>query len=209
MVGRWAYDLMYRWWAPWDAVGVRDDLRRLVASDVVSPASHPRAVDLGCGTGANAVHLASEGFEATGVDFSEVALAKARQRARSAGVDDACRFLCADLTDAGLPARLGAFDLLIDFGTLDDLDAAGRAAMARNVATVAAPSSVMLLWCFFAARKDLPVISFTGPSRLSAAVEPGEVERLFDDAFDVEPFSPPSRHTAAFLLRRRGDTATG
>ena len=29
---RWAYDLMYRVWAPWDSVGVRDDLRGLLES---------------------------------------------------------------------------------------------------------------------------------------------------------------------------------
>ena len=59
---RWAYDLMYRVWAPWDAVGVRDDLRHLLESGRVTPQSHPRAVDLGCGTGANAVYLAEHGF---------------------------------------------------------------------------------------------------------------------------------------------------
>ena len=66
----WAYDLLYRSWAPWDAVGVRGDLRALVESGRVTSQSHPRAVDLGCGTGANAVYLAERGFDSTGVDFS-------------------------------------------------------------------------------------------------------------------------------------------
>ncbi len=66
----WAYDLMYRSWAPWDAVGVRPDLRRLVDTGRVTSRSHPHAVDLGCGTGANVVYLAQQGFASTGVDFS-------------------------------------------------------------------------------------------------------------------------------------------
>ena len=84
---RWMYDWMYRVWAPWDAVGVRDDLRELLDSGRVTPHSHPRAVDLGCGTGANAVYLAEHGFEVVGVDFSPVALAKAEARAAEAGVE--------------------------------------------------------------------------------------------------------------------------
>jgi hypothetical protein len=44
---------MYRSWAPWDRVGVRPQLRRLVEAGEVTPGTHPRAIDLGCGTGAN------------------------------------------------------------------------------------------------------------------------------------------------------------
>ena len=121
---------MYRVWAPWDAVGVRDDLRELLDSGRVTAHSHPRAVDLGCGTGANAVYLAEHGFAVVGVDFSPVALAKARARATEAGVE--CRFVAADLT-ADLSGLDGPFDLVLDFGTLDDLAPEGRRAMADNV----------------------------------------------------------------------------
>lgn len=64
-----------------DVVGVRDDLRELVDTGRVTAHSHPRATDLGCGTGANAVYLAERGFEVVGVNFSPVALAKAVARA--------------------------------------------------------------------------------------------------------------------------------
>ena len=117
---RWMYDAMYRVWAPWDAVGVRDDLRSLLESGRVTATSHPRVVDLGCGTGANAVFLAEHGFQVVGVDFSPVALAKAEARAAKAGV--ACRFVAGDLT-ADLSGLGGPFDLALDFGTLDDLGA--------------------------------------------------------------------------------------
>jgi SAM-dependent methyltransferase len=45
-----------------------------------------RALDLACGEGRNAVWLASRGWRVTGVDFSGVALARARQLAASRGV---------------------------------------------------------------------------------------------------------------------------
>jgi SAM-dependent methyltransferase len=46
-----------------------------------------RALDLACGEGRNAVWLAERGWEVTGVDFSDVALAKAAQLATSRGVE--------------------------------------------------------------------------------------------------------------------------
>ncbi len=44
------------------------------------------ALDLACGEGRNAVWLAEQGWRATGVDFSAVALAKGRRMAEQRGV---------------------------------------------------------------------------------------------------------------------------
>ena len=200
---RWAYDLMYRVWAPWDAVGVRDDLRELLESGRVTPRSHPRAVDLGCGTGANAVYLAEHGFEVVGVDFSPVALAKARARAAQAGVR--CQFVAGDLT-ADLPGLDGSFDLVLDFGTLDDLAPAGRRAMADNVRRLTRPGSLFVFRCFYADPATLPRFSVTGPSRAVPVIRPGEEEDLFGDAFAIEEISRGDR-TACFLLTRRDEFA--
>lgn len=46
-----------------------------------------RAVDLACGEGRNAVWLAEQGWQTTGVDFSPVGLAKGRRLAESRNVD--------------------------------------------------------------------------------------------------------------------------
>jgi 2-polyprenyl-3-methyl-5-hydroxy-6-metoxy-1,4-benzoquinol methylase len=45
-----------------------------------------RALDVACGAGRNAVWLAEHGWQVTGVDFSDVALASARELAKEAGV---------------------------------------------------------------------------------------------------------------------------
>jgi SAM-dependent methyltransferase len=68
------------------------------------------ALDLACGEGRNAVWLAEQGWSVTGVDFSEVALAKARGLAARRGVTGV-RFVAEDLT-AYVPAP-GAFDLVV------------------------------------------------------------------------------------------------
>lgn len=88
------YEILYRYFrAPW-GMGPRDELVRLVENRSIQPG---RAIDLGCGTGANAIFLAQHGFEVTGVDFSEAAIEKARQRAEAAGVQ--VNFVVDDLTN--------------------------------------------------------------------------------------------------------------
>ena len=45
-----------------------------------------RALDVACGTGRNAIHLAGNGYAVDAMDISAVALARARERAEAAGV---------------------------------------------------------------------------------------------------------------------------
>ena len=194
---------MYRYWAPWDRVGVRDDLVALLATGRVEPETHPRSIDLGCGTGANVVYLAQRGFQSFGVDFSPVALRKGAERARKAGVGERCVFARGDLTADAIPGVEGPFDLLIDFGTLDDLGRVGRRAMASTIVRLSRPGSLFLLWCFFSELADLPKFSVSGPSRLAPGIQAGEALELFGNAFEIEPFSRPSPTTASFLLRRK------
>lgn len=205
MVGAAVYDLMYRIWAPWDSVGVRADLIDLLESGQVSPEEYPRAIDLGCGTGANVVHLAGAGFDAWGVDFSEIAIRKAKERAARAGVD--AHFIVADLTSDSIPGVAGSFDLLIDFGTLDDLRGTSRRAMAETITRLARPGSKFLEFCFYGATEELPVFSFKGTSRMSH-IAPGEIEELFGADWTVETFADHEAYKArTFLLTRREDTA--
>lgn len=203
MVGTAVYDWMYRIWAPWDAVGVRADLIDLLESGRVSPEEYPRAIDLGCGTGANVVHLAGFGFDTWGVDFSEVAIRKATTRAARAGV--AAHFVVADLTSDSIPGVGGPFDLLIDFGTLDDMRGPGRRAMAGTVTRLARPGSKFLEFCFYGATDELPLFSFKGTSRMSH-IAPGEMEELFGADWTVETFAAHEAYKArTFLLTRRED----
>jgi SAM-dependent methyltransferase len=68
-----------------------------------------RALDLACGEGQNAIWLAGSGWAVAGVDFSEVAIEKARDRAKREEVD--VNFLCADLLEYE-PAP-GSYDLVL------------------------------------------------------------------------------------------------
>jgi SAM-dependent methyltransferase len=173
MAPRAFYNLGYRFARmPWE-IGPRDELVALVGSGRLVPA---RAIDLGCGTGSNAVYLARHGFTVTGIDFAPAGIAKARAAAAEAGVE--VRFLVGDLTD--LPAGLGEFDLLVDYGTLDDLGPAARDRYVANVVPLAAPGARFLLWCF-----EWPPRRFDRVTRFPT-MEPGEVETRFGGHFDIE-----------------------
>ncbi len=202
-----AYDLMYRWGAPWEG-GPRSELVELVETGRLTPGrlAPGRAVDLGCGSGANAIFLAEHGFDVVGVDFSPVALRKAAVKAEAAGVAQRVRFVRGDLTAETIPGAEGPFDLLVDYGTLDDLSSANRQRMARTVVRLARPGANFLLWAFHAARADLPWVSFSGPSKLAPGLEPGEELERFGADFEIErlPHPAPATRFACFLMERRG-----
>jgi SAM-dependent methyltransferase len=164
-----------------------------------------RAIDLGCGAGGVSLELAEAGFEVTGVDFSPVALAKARAAAERCGLGpDRVTFVPGDLTAGRIPGVDGPFDLLVDYGTLDDLPETGRQAMARYATGLARPGSRFFLFAFSGRPEDLPRFSFGGPSRAFPGLMPGEVERRFEPAFRVEVIeaSTPTRHVETYLLER-------
>ena len=78
-------------------------------ADVVADLPPGRALDLGCGEGADAVWLAERGWNVVAVDVSETALGRAREAASSRGVSDRIEFIQLDLSD-GFPD--GTFDLV-------------------------------------------------------------------------------------------------
>jgi SAM-dependent methyltransferase len=81
---------------------------RLFAAEVADLAPG-RALDLACGEGRNAVWLAERGWRVTGVDFSDVALAKATELAVSRNVH--VDWVLADVVEHELETQ--AFDLVV------------------------------------------------------------------------------------------------
>jgi SAM-dependent methyltransferase len=202
------YDAWYRFGTPPWVGPARPELVGLVESGALSPG---RALDLGCGTGDNAVFLARHGFDVTAVDFAPAAIAAARAKADQAGVD--VKFLVDDLTR--LTAVRGRFDLLVDYGTFDDLSAGQRAAYVRQVVPRADEGARFLLWCFeweprAWERLAIKVLPFGG-----LALRPGEVRHWFGHAFDIEEIAGetglPSwpRGWAAYLMTRRPQPTPG
>ena len=72
-----------------------------------------RALDLGCGEGADAVWLAERGWDVTGIDLSATAIARMAAEAQRRGLGERVHGVVLDVTREELPA--GPFDLVAAF----------------------------------------------------------------------------------------------
>jgi SAM-dependent methyltransferase len=93
--------------APWD-IGKPDF--NLVQTVTTLPIAPCRALEVGCGTGDNAIWLAQHGFDVVGVDASDIAIEKAEEKAATAKAT--CTFAVLDFLRSHVEAApLGlAFD---------------------------------------------------------------------------------------------------
>lgn len=74
-----------------------------------------KILDLGCGRGRHSIDLSKKGYRVTGIDLSEQAIATAREKARSEGIDE-IRFEVRDMRDP-LPETFDAVvNLFTTFG---------------------------------------------------------------------------------------------
>lgn len=90
-----------------------------------------RALDVGCGEGADAIWLAQNGWTVTAIDVSEVALGRAQEAAELVGV--AVEWIRGDVLRTDLPAR--SFDLVsLQYPALPK--AAGEAAIRALLETI-------------------------------------------------------------------------
>jgi SAM-dependent methyltransferase len=105
----------------------------------VESLSPGRVLDVACGEGRNAIWLAGRGWQATGVDFSPVALDKGRRLANQRGV--AVTWIEADLGTWSPPAE--GFDLVMVFYL--QLPPELRRSVHRRMAIGLAPGGTMLV----------------------------------------------------------------
>jgi cyclopropane fatty-acyl-phospholipid synthase-like methyltransferase len=191
------YELGYRHFTmPWEG-GARPELVELVDAGRLKPC---RAIDLGCGSGANAVFLAQRGFEVTAIDFAASALEKAQRLALGHNVQ--VEWIEDDLTT--LSRVRGQYDLLVDYGALDDLGSRDRDRYVSQVTPLAAPGAQFLLWCF-----EWPLRWWEKVVPIAGAMQPGEVARRFGEVFTIERIAgglnwktyPPGY--AAYVMTRR------
>jgi cyclopropane fatty-acyl-phospholipid synthase-like methyltransferase len=125
---------------PWDTGISPPELLEFISS-------HPpgKALDLGCGTGTNAVTLAKAGWQVTGVDFARRAIQVARRKIRQAGVNVDLRV--GDVTR--LDDLRGPFDLILDIGCYHGLATQGKQTYRENIQRLLAPAGYYLLYAFF------------------------------------------------------------
>jgi len=155
---------------PWDTAHPDTYLVRLVSD---WPGFSGNVLEVGCGTGTNAIWLAEQGFRVTGLDISSSAIATARERAREKGVD--CRFLVDDFLSCPLAAA--PFQLVFDRGCFHStLESQEREGFVRRVASCLGAGG---LWFSLIGNSD-QAAEGKGPPRLSAAEIATSVESSFE-----------------------------
>lgn len=102
---------------PWDTGKHDFNLSEIITKRHIRPC---KVLEFGCGTGSNAIWLSRQGFSATAVDITEIAIQRAIKKASEAGVK--CKFYVRDFMKqkiAGAP-----FSFVFDRGCFHSFDLA-------------------------------------------------------------------------------------
>jgi SAM-dependent methyltransferase len=160
--------------APWDVGRPQPAIVRLASAGGFIEA----VLDAGCGTGENALHVASLGLSVLGVDVAETALTIAREKADDRGIE--IEFATAD---ALLLQRLRRrFETVLDCGLFHTFDGDERRGYVASLASVTEHGGTLYVLCFSDVGPD------TGPHPVSQA----ELEAAFKptngwNIVDIEP----------------------
>jgi SAM-dependent methyltransferase len=109
------------------------------------PPPLPRALDLACGEGRNALWLATHGWQVHAVDFSQVGIDKARTVAArlSRTVRSRLTWQCADATDLAAAGITGPFELVLI--VFLHLPTPQRRELVRRAAQLLTPGGTLLM----------------------------------------------------------------
>ena len=101
-------------------------------------------LDVGCGTGENALFLAARGHEVTGIDYLEQPIAQARRKAQQRGLS--ATFLVKDALSLDEIAQV--FDSVIDCGLFHVFSDEDRKRYVAGLASVVKPGGRLFILCF-------------------------------------------------------------
>lgn len=167
-----------------------------------------RALDLGCGEGADAIWLAERGWQVVAADISRTALERAAEHAAAAGVADRIDWQQHDLSKS-FPD--GAFDL-VSAHFLHSPVELPREQILRSAAQAVAPGGVLLIvgHMGFAPwdHSHHPELSFPTPEEVEAELKlpAGQWEVQASDVHErtqLDPEGQPALRTDSTLRVRR------
>jgi SAM-dependent methyltransferase len=171
--------------APWDTGQPQPAIVHLASEGGFAGA----VLDAGCGTGENALHVASLGLQVLGVDVAETALAIAREKAEARGIE--AEFVVADALQLGRLGRM--FETVLDCGLFHTFDGDERRGYVASLTSVTGRGATLYVLCFSDVGPDTGGPHPTSQEELRAAfnrskgwnvtaIEPERLKTRFDAA---------------------------
>lgn len=167
------FDEMYAATPPWD-IGRPQPAFLALADD---GQLRGQVLDVGCGTGEHALLAAERGFDATGVDLAERAIASAREKAADRGLT--VRFEVWNALD--LPGLGQQFDTVLDCGLFHIFEDPDRPGFVTSLHAALRPGGRYFMLCFSDAQPG-----DWGPRRITE----GELRTSFADGWRIDSLEP-------------------
>jgi cyclopropane fatty-acyl-phospholipid synthase-like methyltransferase len=173
MAERPSWNSVYEGSPPWDIGRPQPDFVRLAEAGKLQG----RVLDVGCGTGEQVLLAASHGAEAMGVDIAELAIERARTKAKERGIS--ATFEVADVLHLD---RLGRqFDVITDSGVFHVFNDAERPVYVNSLRSTFRRGGMYYMMCF----SDRQPGDW-GPRRVSQA----ELRDAFADGWSIGSIEP-------------------
>src|SRR5512137_857744 len=179
--------------APWDIGRPQAEIVALAEAGLITGS----VLDIGCGTGENALYLAGRGHAVFGLDGSATGIERARQKAAERQLP--VQFHLWDALELGRLRK--SFETVIDVGLFHVFADGDRRRYAQSLAEVTASGSDVFILCWSAEEPPGP-----GPRR----IDESEIREAFRSIFavmDVRPAGferrggPPAKALLARLTR--------
>ena len=187
--------------APWD-IGKPDF--NLIQTVTTTPIAPCESLEIGCGTGDNAIWLSQQNFTVVGVDSAEIAIEKAREKAAKANVT--CAFAVLNILKTSVDGA--PFGFVFDRGCFHTMDSdEQRQSFAQQVQGHLEENG---FWLSLIGNADEKRVG-GGPPQRSArdvvnAVEPYfEILSLFSSQFETHLPAPPRAWACLMRKRKSGE----
>ena len=180
-MAEYSFDEDYRGTPPWDIGRPQPELARLADEGKI----RSRVLDVGCGTGENALYFASLGMTVCGLDAAPRAIEKAKKKADARGIRASFR-----VGNALHLEKLGErFDTITDCGLFHVFSDEERRVYARSLRSALEKGGTYFMLCF----SNKEPTDWGGPRRVSEV----EIRETFRDGWRVN-FIREAKLSSAF-----------
>jgi ubiquinone/menaquinone biosynthesis C-methylase UbiE len=171
------YNSMLHWF--WTDIRIPKELKNLAKNNLAKNNKPTTSLEFGCGLGRFSSFMAKQGIKATGIDFSSVAIEKAKNRIDKN--EQKPLFLVGDVTNLEMLNEV--FDVSYDIGCFHCLDKSGHKKYASEVYRLLKPNAIHLIWALDNSPSDL-------------CINPDYISEVFKDGFQLMEFKSNRRRLA-------------